>query len=105
MARLKHRELGTFQGACACCYADAQLQFRESRFVRTWRDWFDRGFVPQIQRTASCSACGSTYPIRATDPTPVAATRRVPNKTAPRRATDPATLGTGRDWRDTSVPA
>ena len=106
MARLKYRELGSVLGVCACCYADVDLRLTESKLVRTWRDQFDRSFVSQVQRTASCSSCGSTYPLRSSDLTPVPAAKRTKTHKAPRapkRSTDPATLSTGRDWRDTGV--
>lgn len=103
MARLKHTDLGVRRGVCACCFADTELHMRESRFVRTWRNRFDRSFVPQVQRTAHCSECKSTYPVRASDPTPAAAAKRVAKSNGVKRSTDPATLSSGRDWRDTSV--
>ena len=104
MTALKFRELGSARGVCACCYADAELRVVESRQARTWRNRLDRSFVPHVQRTVSCSDCGATYPIRMSDPTPkAAANRAVTPPKSPRRSTDPATIGTGRDWRDTGL--
>ena len=102
--RLKFRELGFVAGVCACCFADTTLRLTESRPAPTLRERFDRHVVPHIQRTATCSVCSSIYPVRATDVTPDAATKRVPRSNGPRRSTDPYTLSTGRDWRDTSLP-
>jgi hypothetical protein len=102
MSRLVFRDLGAANGVCACCFVDTELRMRESRFVRTWRDRFDRTFVPQVQRTATCPACHSTYPIRATDRTPAAAIQRT-MAAAPHRSTDDPGYNPGRDWRDTTV--
>jgi hypothetical protein len=95
MGRLRERDLGVTRGTCACCHHVSELRLRDSRSTRTMRDLFDRHFDQHVQRTATCTGCGSTYPVRATDRTPVRAARRAPGQR-------PAG-STGRDWRDTSL--
>lgn len=84
--RLDYRDLGSFPGRCASCGCDAVLRLTESAVRR-------RSLLsphdPQRARTATCSVCGRTYPVRADDATPAAAAGR---RDGPRQ------IGSGRDW-------
>jgi hypothetical protein len=95
MTSLRTRELGSHRARCACCGADAVLLVVESRLHRVMP--IGR-FDPQVSRTASCSACRQTYPIRATDDGPTQASARAQIKTGRHRERAVAEIGAGRDW-------
>lgn len=73
-------------GTCRSCRSRAVLTLTESRYVRPWHQRLAAGFDPQVARTASCSACSATYPVRLTDLTADAAAGRG------------AAGGAARDW-------
>ena len=78
MPKWETRQCGVTRGRCASCGEEADLRLTESSFKRGWRDVFDSGFDARVDRRVSCSACQRTYPVRAGDLTPDAATRRDP---------------------------
>lgn len=76
MARVHVREVRRERGTCLSCHAEATLVVKESRYERGWRHRLDARFDPQASRTATCSQCTETYPIRMTDDTAAGGSRR-----------------------------
>jgi hypothetical protein len=96
MTSLRTRELATHEAVCACCKQSATLRITETRLHRIVP--IGR-FDPQVSRTATCSACCETYPIRSTDVRPNAAAAR-DGRARPGRHRQGAIhqIGDGRDW-------
>jgi hypothetical protein len=93
MSKLRETDLGVSRGECANCHAYTELRLKDSRFVRTASDLLKRRFDAHPQRTATCAACGATYPIRQRDRTAMPAAHRGESPRTSREG--------GRDWRDT----
>ncbi len=89
MSRLRARVVGSGVARCRRCDELATLTVHESRYVRSWTQLLNRTFDAAVSRTASCSACGRTYPIRSTDRTP---------EKAGRRQSSGGAHAAGRDW-------
>lgn len=87
------RHLEAVSVRCLRCRRLATLTVVEHRYVRRWSELLDRRFDPAVSHTASCAACGSTYPVRRSDVALIATRQR-------RDALD---LPRARDWRRTEV--
>jgi len=81
MAVLRFREISRALADCRSCRQVAVITVNESRYVATWSERLSGRVDPQATRTATCSTCGVTYPVRSTDRT--------------------AAPAAGRDWADT----
>jgi len=94
MRRIK-RSIGSSTARCVRCHELATLTVWEHRYARRWSDLLTTRFDAGAIRTATCSACSTTYPVRSTDGTAVAAAARV------RR--DVSEIPLARDWRHTEI--
>ena len=95
MRQMRDRQLGSALGRCLRCGEIATLTVVEHRYVRRWTELFDTRFDAAASRTASCSACASTYPVRRTDLSAVPA--------AARQRRDALDVPQAREWRHTPV--
>lgn len=69
MPVLRSRQVDSSLARCLRCGELAMITVVETRYARRWGQVFDRGFDAAPARTARCSACATTYPVRRTDVT------------------------------------
>ncbi len=109
MAQLRFREVGRYVVPCGACAQTAVLTVTESRYARGLRHRLDPRFDAQVTRTATCAACASTYPIRATDDSPSNAARREdaapPRQPSRTRPCPPTATGTTPAAPDRAEPS
>jgi hypothetical protein len=86
--KLSTRVVGISTGTCAACGEAAPLKLVETRRRRRLARLLEPHFDDAALRTATCQHCFSTYPVRLTDGSPLAAGRRVVREA----------VRAGRDW-------
>ena len=94
---MTERELGSCSARCVRCGDVATLTIREFRYSRGWTELLRPRFDAAVSRSATCSSCATTYPVRSTD--------RTAGGAGARGRRDEAQVPGARDWRHTEVQA
>ncbi len=67
---------GTSHGRCGSCGQMADLHLTESSYQRRWYEALKVSIDDRVDRRVRCSTCRRTYPVRATDDSPLPAAAR-----------------------------